>query len=71
LGTLALKSYGKIKEITAQSMLNEKNFPDELEHEEKAWEQFYLTNRDHFRKMARQALSDLDAGKVLEMASKN
>ncbi|MGH7599913.1 MAG: hypothetical protein ACREOI_26455 [bacterium] len=44
---------------------------DELEREEKAWEQTYLANRDHFREMARQALNDLEAGQTLEMVIEN
>ncbi len=39
----------------------------ELEREEKVWEQTYNANRDDFRAMARQALSDLDTGETLEM----
>jgi hypothetical protein len=44
---------------------------EELEREEKAWEQTYLANRDNFREMARQALKDLDAGETLEMSMEN
>ena len=46
--------------------VDEKISADELEREEKAWEQTYLANRDHFRDMARQALQDLEAGETLE-----
>jgi hypothetical protein len=45
--------------------------PDELECEEKAWEQTYLANRDHFRAMAKQALNDLEAGETMEMVVEN
>jgi hypothetical protein len=45
--------------------------PDELEREEKAWEQVYMANRDHFREMAREALKDLEAGETLEMVIEN
>ena len=39
----------------------------ELEVEEAAWERTYMANREEFRSMARQALTDLDAGETLEM----
>ena len=39
----------------------------DLELEEKVWEQTYLANRDSFRAMAQEALSDLEAGNTLEM----
>ena len=43
----------------------------EMEHEEKAWERAYTANRDAFRAMAQQALSDLDAGETLELVIEN
>jgi len=52
-------------------LLGEEITPAELELEEKAWEQAYLANRDNFRTMARQALSDLETGNTLEMVIEN
>ena len=57
--------------LQTQPELEEKISADELEREEKAWEQTYLANRDHFREMAQQALKDLDAGETLEMTVEN
>lgn len=56
---------------TLDELLHEDVTPDELEQEEKAWEQAYLANREEFRAMARQALDDLDAGETLEMVIEN
>ena len=43
----------------------------EIEKEEDAWQAAYMQNKDEFRTMARQALSDLDAGETLEMVVEN
>ncbi len=43
----------------------------EIEKEEDAWQAAYMQNKDEFRAMARQALSDLDAGETLEMVVEN
>ena len=51
--------------------LNGSATPMELDHEEKSWERAYMANRDHFRAMAQQALSDLDAGETLELVIEN
>lgn len=55
----------------AEELLDDPMTEDELEAEEKAWEQAYLAKRDNFRAMAHQALSALDAGETLEMVSEN
>ena len=43
----------------------------EIEAEEDAWQAAYMQNKDEFRAMAQQALSDLDAGQTLEMVVEN
>ena len=49
----------------------EPNTTLDLELEEKAWEQFFLANRDNFLAMAQEALEDLEAGNTLEMVIEN
>jgi hypothetical protein len=50
---------------------NEVVTEQELEAEESAWEASYLANRDAFRAMAREALSELDAGETMEITLEN
>ncbi len=41
--------------------------PSTSEMEEAAWEEAYRQHQDAFRKMAQEALQELDAGETLEM----
>lgn len=53
------------------TLVDEEISEEELEQEEKAWEQAYLENRNEFRAMAQEAIRDLEAGDTLEMVIEN
>ncbi len=53
--------------LQTQPDLSEEISEEELEAEESAWEEVYLTNQESFRAMAQQALGDLKTGNTLEM----
>ncbi len=40
---------------------------DDIEQEERIWENSYLASRDEFRLMAREAVAEYEAGTTLEM----
>lgn len=52
---------------TADEFLDEDMTEIDLEAEEAAWQATYEANKESFRAMARQALSELDAGEAMEM----
>lgn len=58
-----LQTQPAVDEFTAETLT-----AAELEEEEKAWQAAYDANRDEFRALAREALSELDAGETMGMA---